>query len=628
MTDSSQEASPPPERSRRRSVQDRESTVSMTSTTTGLPDRYRPIDQVGPDEPTSTGVIRCWRAKDRVLNRDVAIRVHTPAGPAAHAWISRALTAGGLATPALAMVYDASEGTGDPQAPGGAAYVVNEWIDGETLGERLSRGPMPDREVRTVLRRLAEGVAEAHRVGLAVGGLSPENVVLRPNGLVGLRAVPAATGSIDGDIAALGALLEACLTGLAPTDGDARPLSGPSDLLALVRRARSTEPGQGLSSVAAMASLLAERPRTGPGGTSHSHPHSHQHRTEPHRDDTDSGWLRRLRDRRTDTPPAAADSPAANIVADEDAVRLDPHTLPPVPRVRPVTRTGAPLPPAALGGDTIGAGSVAPRAGVYAVPPVAPTRRGAAQERSWADPDDSFDVLAADEGYGGYGGPPTGETDIDDEDGARRHRFVVIGLPLLALMVVIALAWWVGSTLLDVTDSVDDVQGSTPSVSAPADGSAGTGGAVAGDAVPIVTAEVFDPFGDGEPENDSDVPLAYDGDASTAWSTLEYRGSADFGNLKDGVGLLVDLGDSQSLSGVTVSSVAPGATVEIRTADKPADTLDGFTKAADGTVEDSTDFAFDEPVTARFVLVWITALVPTENGFAADIAEVTVNAAG
>ena len=93
MTDTSQEASPPPEHLPGRSVQDRGSTVSMTSTTTGLPDRYRPIDQVGPDEPTPTGVIQCWRAKDRVLNRDVAIRVHTPAGPAAHAWISRALTA-------------------------------------------------------------------------------------------------------------------------------------------------------------------------------------------------------------------------------------------------------------------------------------------------------------------------------------------------------------------------------------------------------------------------------------------------------------------------------------------------------------------------------------------------------
>ena len=155
MTETPAAPAPPPERSPRRPDQDRGSTASMTSTTTGLPDRYRPLDQVGPDEPTPTGVIRCWRAKDRVLNRDVAIRVHTPAGQAAHAWISRALTAGGLATPALAMVYDASEGTGDPEAPGGAAYVVNEWIDGETLADRLSRGPLPDREVRTVLRRLA-----------------------------------------------------------------------------------------------------------------------------------------------------------------------------------------------------------------------------------------------------------------------------------------------------------------------------------------------------------------------------------------------------------------------------------------------------------------------------------------
>ena len=142
----------------------------MTSATIGLPDRYRPLDQVGADEPTPTGVIRCWRARDKVLNRDVAIRVHTPAGPAAHAWITRALTAGGLATPALAMVYDASEGSGDPNRPGGAAYVVNEWIDGETLTDRLTSGALPERETRTILRRLAEGVAEAHRVGLAVGG--------------------------------------------------------------------------------------------------------------------------------------------------------------------------------------------------------------------------------------------------------------------------------------------------------------------------------------------------------------------------------------------------------------------------------------------------------------------------
>jgi hypothetical protein len=147
---------------------------------------------------------------------------------------------------------------------------------------------MSEREARTVLRRLAEGVAAAHRVGLAVGGLTPETVVLRPNGLVGLRSVPAASGTVQGDVAALGELLEYCLTGRRPGVAPAGRAAGmPPDLAALVRRARSTEPGAGLSSVAAMAALLAERPRTG-------------HTADPVRDpdESDSGWLRRLRERR------------------------------------------------------------------------------------------------------------------------------------------------------------------------------------------------------------------------------------------------------------------------------------------------------------------------------------------
>jgi serine/threonine protein kinase len=556
-------------------------------------------------------VIRCWRAKDRVLNRDVAIRVHTPAGEAAHAWIARALTAGGLATPALAMVYDASEGTGDPQAPGGAAYVVNEWIDGETLADRLSRGPMPDRDVRTILRRLAEGVAEAHRVGLAVGGLTPESVVLRPNGLVGLRAVPAATGSIDGDIAALGALLEACLTGLGADGAPAGPLTGPSDLVALVRRARSTEPGQGLSSVAAMASLLAERPRTGPTGAAPS----------PRGEDTDSGWLRRLRERRSE-PAArvAAGGMASHQTADtatEDPIRMDPETMPPVPNVRPLTQADTALPAGALGGDTIDAGTVAPRAGAYAG-----SRGGAGTATgpsgAWSEDEDV--PFLADEPSGAYD-----DRAPDDVDGASRHKLVVVGLPLLALALVIALAWWIGS-LLSVSGDVGG-QGSRPSASAPAPNTSAAQ-APAGAALPVADAAVFDPYGDGEPENDRDVPKAIDGDPASAWSTLVYRGSPAFGNLKPGVGLLLDLGGKKSVAAVTVSSTTPGATVEIRTGDAVATDLKAFTPAADGIVKGNTDFAFDKPVTARYVLVWTTGLVDGPEGFSADIAEVTVQAAG
>lgn len=547
--------------------------MSMTSTVTGLPDRYRPLDQVGPDEQTETGVIQTWRAKDRILNRDVAVRVHTPAGPAAHAWITRALTAGGLATPALAMVYDASEGSvgtdGDDATPGGAAYVVNEWIDGESLTDRLAEGPLPEREVRTVLRRLADGVAEAHRVGLAVGGLTPDNVVLRPNGLVGLRGVPAASGTIDGDVAALGALLEVCLTGLRPGEAEQRPLHGPSDLVALARRARSTEPGHALSSVAAMAAILAERPRSRPAANGSS------------RAERSDGRADRQR----------ADAP----------VRLDPDTMPPVPPARPAPAGAAS--PVVTGGDTVHAAGIVPATGAYA------------GSRPLAD-----DL---------YTGPPTGSTDLEDDDHTGRRRLLVIGLPLLALLVVVGLAWWVGTSLLSVAGSVDD--DAPPSISVPTSGAPAEdepAAAPAGAGVAVQDADIFDPGGDGAPENDGDVPLTYDGDPATTWSTLNYRGSPAFGNLKPGVGIVYDLGSSQQLGAVTVSTPTPGATVEIRTAETSAGSLDGFQPVSSATLQDTTEMAFDEPVQARYVLLWVTGLVDGGDGFAAQIGEVTVQAAG
>lgn len=572
----------------------------MTSTVTGLPERYRPLDQVGPDELTPTGVIQTWRAKDRILNRDVAVRVHTPAGPAAHAWITRALTAGGLATPALAMVYDASEGSGDPQAPGGAAYVVNEWIDGETLTDRLAEGPLPEREVRTVLRRLADGVAEAHRVGLAVGGLTPDNVVLRPNGLVGLRGVPAASGTIDGDVAALGALMEACLTGLRPGEAEPRSLQGPSDLVALARRARSTEPGQALSSVAAMAAILAERPRNRPatGGSRPDGPRAEAPRPDtPQPDQAENGWLGRLRDRRSEQSPDAG-----------VPVRLDPDTLPPVPPARPT----------AAGGDTIDARSVVPTSGAYA----GSGRVDPPDETVFAPLSDDF-----------YAGPPTGSTALDEDDHrAGRRTLMVVGLPLLALLVVIGLAWWVGTSLLSVAGSVDE--GSRPSISVPTAGAPEEDDPPADPAGPagppatIEGGEIFDPEGDGAPENDGDVPLTYDGDPATTWSTVTYRGSPAFGNLKSGLGIRYDLGSVQSLAGVTVTTPAPGATVEIRTAETSAADLNGFDVAASGTLEGTSELTFEEPVQARYVLLWITGLVDDAGGFTAQIGEVTVQPAG
>ncbi|KQS66840.1 protein kinase family protein [Modestobacter sp. Leaf380] len=548
----------------------------MTSTTTGLPDRYRPLDQLAPDEPTSTGVIRSWRARDRVLNRDVALRVHHPGGPAARAWITRALTAGGLATPALAMVYDAAEGTPDDSP---AAYVVNEWIEGQTLAHRLEAGPLPEREARTVVRRLAEGVAEAHRVGLAVGGLTPEHVVLRSGGLVGLLAVPAAEGTVPGDIAALGALLELCLTGRrGDTPGAVPPVITQPDLAALVRRARSTEPGTALSSVAAMVALLGERVRTdqtGPLPTVRG-------------DETESGWLRKLRDRRD-----AADAEGLTTGAPPAGAR--PAVTPPVP---------------------------------------APAHRGLVDDDD--DRDDRDDRAAEDDRLdwgsafhdGSDDDPVEDDLDTDGAGSSWRRRLVVVGLPLLALAMVIGVGWWFGTNVISAASSVEDPVGSTPTFSAPAESPAPSEEPPAAAPLQITAAEVFDPFGDGEPENDDDVPLSYDGDPATSWPTLNYRGSAEFGNLKPGVGVLYDLGSEQALSGVTIATDTPGAVVEVRTGDSADGDLESYPVAAGGELSGTDELTFDEAVTTRYVLVWVTGLVSGDEGFSADIAEVTPVAAG
>ena len=503
-------------------------------------------------------------------------------------------------------------------APGGAAYVVNEWIDGETLAERLARGPLPERDVRTVLRRLAEGVAEAHRVGLAVGGLTTDNVVLRPNGLVGLRAVPAATGTIDGDIAALGALLEVCLTGLATgEEQEPRPLTGPSDLLALVRRARSDRARSGALQRRGHGRPARRAPphrRRGAATAARSAPPRSRQRLAP----SDARPQRRRgRDRRHPGPAAGDRRPDGAV---PPVRRWTPQTMPPVPPVRPV-RNGAPLPPAALGGDTIDAGTVAPRAGAYAGA-VPPARRPARQERPDRPRRRRFGVAAYDDVYGGYEPrlrrvQPTGDTDADRHRETAPRRAPAAGHRPAAARAgssSSALAWWVGTTLL-VGDRLRRrrrrldalVGGASSSSSAAEDEPAAAGRAVADRRPPTSST----PQGDGEPENNGDVPLAFDGDPATAWSTLNYRGSPAFGNLKPGVGVLYDLGSAQQLAGVTRHRDHARRHRRDPHRATSADGDAGQLHAAAGRHRSRarTEFTFDEPATARYVLVWVTGLV-------------------
>ena len=68
-------------------------------------------------------------------------------------------------------------------------FITMEFLDGETLTERLRRGPLPEGEARAVALQLCAGISEAHRNGIVHGDLKAANVFLTTGATAGPRAV-------------------------------------------------------------------------------------------------------------------------------------------------------------------------------------------------------------------------------------------------------------------------------------------------------------------------------------------------------------------------------------------------------------------------------------------------------
>jgi serine/threonine protein kinase len=62
--------------------------------------------------------------------------------------------------------------------PGEIDFVTMEYLEGETLADRLKRGPVPEAEARAIARQLCSGLAEAHSQGVIHGDLKSNNVIL------------------------------------------------------------------------------------------------------------------------------------------------------------------------------------------------------------------------------------------------------------------------------------------------------------------------------------------------------------------------------------------------------------------------------------------------------------------
>ncbi|WP_370413792.1 serine/threonine protein kinase [Streptomyces fradiae] len=147
-----------------------------------------------------------------------------------------------------------------------------------------------------------------------------------------------------------------------------------------------------------------------------------------------------------------------------------------------------------------------------------------------------------------------------------------------------------------------------------------------GKPVTIVDARDFDPQSDDGRENPEDIKNTYDGDPSTAWTTMRYERNSKFGNLKDGVGIILDLGKVQQVAKVEVAF--HGITsVEVRTTPEnfssQPDRIDDFTRQAaqSGTQVNLTPA---KPVKTRYVLVWLTDLPSVPGGFRGEISDIKI----
>jgi eukaryotic-like serine/threonine-protein kinase len=153
---------------------------------------WTPGTKLGPYEiiaPLGAGGMgEVHRARDTRLNREVAIKV-IPASLAGQEQLRQrfereAKAISSLNHPHICTLYDVGEAPGEAGKEGSAPlhYLVMELLEGESLAERLQRGPLPLLEVLKVGRQIASALDAAHRHGIIHRDLKPANVVLTKNG--------------------------------------------------------------------------------------------------------------------------------------------------------------------------------------------------------------------------------------------------------------------------------------------------------------------------------------------------------------------------------------------------------------------------------------------------------------
>jgi hypothetical protein len=266
-------------------------------------------------------------------------------------------------------------------------------------------------------------------------------------------------------------------------------------------------------------------------------------------------------------------------------------------------------------------------------PPLPPADQLAAQLASYGQGEDDVAYSSENDGLDFEAFDAAAESTAPPRPTGRKFAFGVVGLLVLALAGTLAAARVLGGAGDAPTAGSSSHPTKVPTASAPVQQPANSTPKV----VPLTADQlrIVAPKGDRDSEF-KNVAKMVDGDPSTVWKTDRYNGRPDFGGLKPGMGVLIDLKTPQQVSSVQVYFNTAGATAELHSGSADA----GSTSAGDTTVLSTfpivgtpkSDLGAnalfqgpDQPV--RYLMLWITKLPPATDGsgkFQVSISEITV----
>ncbi len=137
---------------------------------------YRIVSKIG-----EGGMGEVYLAQDTKLDRKVALKI-LPADVAAHPdrmkrFVQEARAASSLNHPNIITIHEIGE-------TASGHFIGTEFIDGETLRERMSRGGVELRDTLDIVLPVASALTAAHGAGIVHRDIKPENIMLRRDGIV------------------------------------------------------------------------------------------------------------------------------------------------------------------------------------------------------------------------------------------------------------------------------------------------------------------------------------------------------------------------------------------------------------------------------------------------------------